>query len=93
MEQSTNSGQVQIYPLTQDAQEVKIVHSITHISEQIPRTPEIIDLVSLWDPSSLRQWLQNEFQTVASIIIIEFPTRILFRCILSGLQGGPTPAF
>ena len=49
--------------------------------------PQITDLVSLRDPSSLGQWLLTEFQTIASIIITGFSTVILFRCVFSGFQG------
>lgn len=67
------------------AQGVNIFHNITQFFEHIPRAPEITDLVSLGDTSSLGQWLQAGFQIIACMIM-EFSTISLFRYVLSGLQ-------
>lgn len=67
-------------------QDVKILHTIIQILEQIRRTSEVTDLFSWMNPSSWGQWLWTGIQSIACLIIIEFATIILFRCILSGLQ-------
>lgn len=66
--------------------DLKILHNITQILEQIPRTPEATDLFSWMNPLSWGQWLWTGFQSIACLIVIEFASIILFRCILSGLQ-------
>lgn len=81
----SNSGQVQTY-LYQLTQDVKIIHNLTQIFEQIPRGPKITDLFSWLDSSSFGKWLGTEFQIIACIIIIGFAITIFFVCTLSGLQ-------